>query len=348
MMMQQLMRVSPEKRDLEWLMMSLQSAIELEHSTIPPYLCAYWSIMEDAKTPATQTIRKWIFQIVKQEMLHMGLACNLLTAIGGTPNIYCAGFVPKYPGPLPGHVRSGLVVGLAGLVKEDANDPVKKKEVVQTFMQIEYPEEGPIAREQATAREYTTIGEFYDAVCKAFEELRPPINLHRQMVSGGVGLKPIAILDDATDAIRLIKIQGEGTTQSPLGEKGGNVIDDDQLAHYYKFAAIYYEHKLKKDSSAPHGWSFTGDPLPFPPENELFLMAEVPPGGYDDSKDVDAIYTNMLKNLHYAWAEGDRDKLTAAITGMKTLQNAAVDLLKRKLPVPNGKGIKGPCFLFRP
>ncbi len=305
MTIRQLMRVPAEVRDLEWLMAALQAAIELEHSTIPPYLCAYWSIRAGATTPATVTIKGWIQSIVYQEMLHMGLACNLLTAIGGTPNIYCAGFVPRYPGPLPGHVRTGLTVGLAGLAKDDANDPVKKKEVVQTFMQIEYPELGPIALARAAVPEYRTIGDFYDAISKAFDDLQPALSLRRQMVEDTLGLPAIAILPEAQGAIRLIKEQGEGTAQSPLGN------------------------------------GVTGD----------VLKAEVPPGGYDESKDFDVQYTGILKDLHYAWANGDPARLNAAIygpKGMDALTLAALDLLGRSLPTGTGRGIKGPSFVFRP
>src|SRR3954447_18309533 len=43
-----LMRVSPADHDLEWLKSSLQAAVELEMATIPPYLCAMWSIKDPA------------------------------------------------------------------------------------------------------------------------------------------------------------------------------------------------------------------------------------------------------------------------------------------------------------
>jgi len=348
--MQQLMRVPREKRDLEWLVESLQSAIQLEHATIPPYLCAYWSIKSDAASETTKTIRKWIRNIVLQEMLHMGFACNMLTAIGGTPNIFCAGFVPKYPGSLPGHVHPGLRVGLAGLAKDNATDPVIKKEVVQTFMQIELPEAGPIALADARAREYKTIGEFYDAISQAFDDVQPAISLHRQMVTDLLpqALTPIAILQDAKVAIELIKTQGEGTDKSPLEDGGGCIMDDNAIAHYYRFAAIYYERKIKKDATAKSGWSFSGDPLPFPKEDELYLMAEVPVGGYDDSKDIDSFYTGILKNLHYAWESGDASMLNDAIISMDQLTGKAIDLLKQGKKVGAGKGIVGPSFVFRP
>jgi hypothetical protein len=77
-----LMAVPTDQKDLDWLKASLQAALELELSTLPPYLCGLWSI-----TDKTHPVRKLIRTIVLEEMLHMGLACNMLTAIGGTPEI---------------------------------------------------------------------------------------------------------------------------------------------------------------------------------------------------------------------------------------------------------------------
>jgi hypothetical protein len=39
-----LMNVPAKERDAQWLAYGLQEAIQLEWSTIPPYLCAIWSV----------------------------------------------------------------------------------------------------------------------------------------------------------------------------------------------------------------------------------------------------------------------------------------------------------------
>src|SRR3954462_1059114 len=109
MSIRRLMDVPKTRRDVEWLKRSLQSAIELELATIPPYLCAMWSIVDPG-----DEVRNDIRMIVLDEMLHTGLACNMLTTLGGTPAINVPSAVPKYPGPLPGDVRPQLVVWLAG------------------------------------------------------------------------------------------------------------------------------------------------------------------------------------------------------------------------------------------
>ena len=123
--------VSPENRDLNWLQTSLEYAIELEHSTIPPYLCAWWSVKDQ-----TNAVAQLIHGIVLEEMMHMSLSCNMLTTIGGTPAIDTPDFIPKYPGPLPHGVRPTLKsVGLVGLSLDV---------VENVFTQIEYPESGPV------------------------------------------------------------------------------------------------------------------------------------------------------------------------------------------------------------
>jgi hypothetical protein len=60
---------------------ALQGAIKLEHSTIPAYLYALYSL----KPGENQRIADLLTSIVQEEMLHMSLACNVLNAIGGEP-----------------------------------------------------------------------------------------------------------------------------------------------------------------------------------------------------------------------------------------------------------------------
>lgn len=107
-------------------------------------------------------------------MVHLGLACNMLTAIGGTPSIYSP-FQSKaiqYPGPLPGGVSRQLTVYLAGLSKPYIKD---------VFMQIEYPENGPVAL--ALGEDYVTIGAFYDAILGGFQLIKPALSSAKQLAA---------------------------------------------------------------------------------------------------------------------------------------------------------------------
>ena len=105
----------------------LQTALEVEHSTIPPYLTAQWSIRDGYN----RQVHRLIKTIVRQEMLHMALVANLLNAVGGKPSLTHSTFIPQYPSQLPGGLDSNLVVSLEKLSPEL---------VKNVFMQIEKPD----------------------------------------------------------------------------------------------------------------------------------------------------------------------------------------------------------------
>ena len=94
-------------------------------------------------------------------MRHFGLVCNLLVAIDGTPVLATPEVVPGYPGGLPGGVCPGLEIVLRRLSKDQA----------KVFMDIEYPQGGPIAI-RAMAETFDSIGEFYAAILAAFQSDR--------------------------------------------------------------------------------------------------------------------------------------------------------------------------------
>ena len=73
---------------------ALQLAMQLEFATIPPYLCAQWSIDSNQDPSGVENM---IENIVVQEMFHFALAGNMLSAIGGAPNIASSSFIPGYP-----------------------------------------------------------------------------------------------------------------------------------------------------------------------------------------------------------------------------------------------------------
>ena len=68
---------------LESLREHLQWAIELEHFTLPPYLCALYSL-DAARNPDASEV---VASVLVEEMLHMTLAANLLNAVGGHPRL---------------------------------------------------------------------------------------------------------------------------------------------------------------------------------------------------------------------------------------------------------------------
>lgn len=131
---------------------TLQVALRIELATIPPYLCALYSISDPASEPS-----RLVRGVVVEEMLHMMQVANLKNAIG-TPPTLDEKDVPRFPGYLPLHAPGGPFVQLQPL------SPTLARTV---FMRIELPESSPEAPPENEA--YKTIGQFYKAIELGFE-----------------------------------------------------------------------------------------------------------------------------------------------------------------------------------
>jgi hypothetical protein len=275
---------------------ALQTAMQLEFSTIPPYLCAQWSINSDPNGVADM-----IGDIVVQEMYHFALAGNMLTAIGCVPSIANAAFIPSYPtNALPGGIPQKLAVDLKPLTPEQA----------QVFMQIEYPEFPPVALAVGPA----TIGAFYETIAEGFTTLNPAINPNAFAVNSGEA-KPIKSIADALAAISLIKGEGEGTAGSPDQPPAGNKT----FAHYYVFKEIFIGKTLVQDA-AGH-WSFTGPAIQFPTWFN-FQQSTITP---TPSLPFNQALSQLLIGLQACWTSGARPNIGA----MFNLQNLGVGLIKQ-------------------
>ena len=325
-------------RDLAWLQRALQSAIELELSTLPPYLCGYWCLKDSTSYPAMQ-----LNNIFFQEMLHLGYACNLLSATGTQPQVLAGYERIAYPGPLPG----GVVPACDGdLVPCDPDFKVQlgfTSFQAFTWMatQIEYPEDPvPRPRLALAVESFPTIGQFYDAILQAFQQNTGSIPYDKTHQLGGpLQLKVIDGLAAATSAIQLIQQQGEGGSKFPFSAPG-------VLSHFYAFGELYYLKKYMFNQATQTG-DWTGDPI-FIPDEGVYSMSPVPAGGYAappaDVTGFDSCFTQMLKYLESAWSSGGRADLSKAIAIMPNLTTMATALLGKKIQRPDAPGIYGPQF----
>src|ERR1700682_6527942 len=275
---------------------ALQTAMQLEFSTIPPYLCAQWSINADSGG-----VGDMIGNIVVQEMFHFALAGNILTAIGGMPSIANAAFIPNYPtNVLPGGIPQKLAVDLKPLTPDQA----------QVFMQIEYPEFPPVA----LAARPATIGAFYETIAHGITTVNPAINPNAFAVNSGEAT-PIKSVADALAAISLIKGEGEGTMGSPDQPPVGNTT----FAHYYLFKEIFTQKTLVQDA-AGH-WSFTGGAIQVPTSFN-FQQSTVTPS---PSLAFNQALSKLLIGLQACWTNGARPNIGA----MFNLQTLGVGLIKQ-------------------
>jgi hypothetical protein len=240
----------------------LSVAASLEHMIMCEYLFGAFSLMQGVDEGITEAqleaIKRWeraVSQVAVQEMLHLALVCNLLSAIGAIPFFNR----PNFPSPTryyaPGVHMSLLPFG------EDA---------LQHFLYLERPEgmdlkDAPefqalgLAQPEilldddqivAEAEEFATVGHLYRGVEQGLRTLVDKYGEQRvfigpahaqatQQYFGWPELVPVTNLASAIQAIETIVEQGEGAR------------GDWQHSHYGAFLRISQEYRTFKQQD-PH------------------------------------------------------------------------------------------------
>lgn len=305
----------------------LQTAVELEWFTMPPYLCAMWSLREAGDVGGI------LRSVAMEEMLHMAICCNLLVGIGGRPRLASPEVFPEYPDNPPG-IALRRPVSLQGF----------SLDAVRLFMEVEKPAHDPIVIGRAAAPPAATIGDFYQAIIDGFERIKPTLVLEGQ-AEGPLGLQRYGDHVAAIEALRLVVEQGEGSTTSPESDDG-----EGELAHYYRFQQIVDGVRYVKQ---PDG-TFRKDPtqaIRVPEAAGIRPVAPVPTGGYRAVPVVerfDEEYTAMVEILEDVWAEGQPDpstRLWSAVGMMSALTEAAKRVMET--PIRGGVGNYAPDFRYR-
>jgi hypothetical protein len=316
---------------------ALQSAIELEHSTIPPYLYALYSV-DPARNAA---IAEVIQSVVIEEMLHLTLAANVLNALGGSPVIDSPSFVPTYPGPLPGGVDGGLTVHLAPFSMEQ----------LDTFLAIEHPEEPLDFKPRVLESDSITIGEFYTKIGTAIGSVPDGAFAARNQVGPDLMSDAIVVTDKATalQAIKVIIEQGEGTSTQPL-----EVVGTD-YAHYYRFMEIKKGHRLVATPGggpAPEDqYAYIGDAVPFDAAgvHPVASDPQTPPPGTPAARANDNFnyaYTSLLGALHILFNGTPTPRqFNTAIGLMFSLKGMATAMMAG---IPDPHVVTGPTFGYQP
>jgi hypothetical protein len=237
---------------------ALQRALELEHSTIPPYLYALYSLKPGCNLEVSRVLES----VVIEEMLHMVLVSNILNALGGAPELATPSFIPRYPGRLPGGVEQHLTVHLAPFSFEQ----------LQVFIEIEEPR-SPLDHEgllQRSLDETCTIGEFYTLIRRAITRLDPSAfaTSPRHQVGPTLVFGSVEVVDavSADAALDIIISQGEGTATSPEEVAGFGGVND--VAHYYRFLELQRGRRMVRQAvnCDTFDFDFTGEPLVFDPD----------------------------------------------------------------------------------
>lgn len=335
-------RITTVERLREYLWVAMQ----LEHSTLPPYLTALYSIRPGTNSAAYHIIRV----VAVEEMLHLTLAANMLNAVGGSADLTAPGFVPDYPASLPD-----------GETDFKVSRRRFSREWVQNVLQIERPKEAPDEQSRLVHRsarkgrrlavapdepsmQYYSIGEFYAEIGRGFRHLHKEMgdtlfsgDPARQVpkeyfYSGGGTLLTVTDLASAEAAIRLISEQGEG--------HGGQIYDHQrELAHYYRFEQLmlgrYY---LSGDKPGqPTGPDLSVDWDSAYPIKQDAHLADYPVGSElsDAAVAFNRAYAEFLGLLTKAFA-GRPDLLIEAVTVMFRLRDLMTQLVHNPIPGLDG------------
>ena len=316
----------------------LQTAIEIEWSTIPPYLCALWSLGGEHNREAAACIR----DVVMEEMLHLTLAANVLNALGGEP-VIDGTTVPRYPASLP-HSDRSFTVSLQRFCPE----------ALETFRCIERP---ALIGAPPQDDDYATIAQFYEAIMEAVDRIGadPAVwtgHASRQVVpnthyyGGGGDAIRVRGRESALEALTLIVEEGEGFAGSVFDGDHEILGEAEELAHYFRFDELARGRRYVRGdtpSSGPSGPPIMVDydaVLPMRPDprvddhprgSELRAMAE----------ECDATYARLLDGLQAAFT-GAPGRLEASVRDMWALEYQAVALMH--VPLGEDGETAGPPF----
>jgi Ferritin-like len=326
----------------------LYAALQLEHATIPVYLTALYSIHPGKNSDASHVIRV----VAVEEMLHLTLAANLFNAVGGTPDLTGADFVPTFPARLPDG-EDDFEVDRQGF----------SREAVDTFLKIERPAGAPDEQSRVLPLQgisshlldapddhplrFFSIGEFYEEIGRGVEHLHeektkagdelfvgdPARQVTREYYySGGGDIIPVTDLESAVEAIRLIGEQGEGL--------GGAIFDNEgELAHYYRFKQLllgrYYQEGDAPDE--PTGPTLDIDWDAVYPVKKNASLADYPEGSelHAAALEFNQQYANFLALLTDAYT-GRPELLTDAVEEMFRLRDGMTRLIRNPIPGAGG------------
>ncbi|MEU4827173.1 ferritin-like protein [Actinomadura sp. NPDC023710] len=322
----------------------LQWAIELEHATLPPYLCALYSIDPERNPEAADAVAG----VFIEEMLHLVLAANLLNAVGGSPRLDAPELLPPHPRRLP-HGDPALELSLLPFGGA----------ALEMFLRLEEP--APPGA-PAEGDRYETIGQFYDAIetglrglCDRLGEAEvfsgdPSRQIHAGNFQHTAG-RMIAVTDPASALAALEEIveEGEGTSRGAVwdGDPDVHHPDRDEVAHYYRFQELKAGRRYRRGDTPrsgptgePVGVDFTGI-LPMRPNPKI---ADHAPGSAIRAaqEEFNRTYCTLLHLLERAF-NGSPRLLGVAVTTMYKLKAQARALMR----TPDGDGTTaGPTFEY--
>ena len=362
----------------EELVSLLFEAAELEHGLVCSYLFTAFTLKDgegDGLTPAqAEAVGRWrdvITAVALEEMLHLALVSNLLTAVGAAPHMRRPSFPQVsryYPAGITIELRRFSDATLTRFVHLERPEGVDIEEEVLADPAIDVDGEAPDVApgalrtpaddvEEVPAEAYATVGHLYQAIEDGIELLverrgeddvfiGPPDAQATSAYFRFPDLVAVTDLASARRALEVLVTQGEG------------VSGDWTEAHYGRFLRVREE--LRAMRASDPGFEPARPALPNP-------LAHEPVGGAPDRLVTDPMATTVMELFDgayelmttmllrfFAHSDESDEALTTLVQSAIDLMFAAVrplGLLLTSLPAGAGHGgaTAGPGFeLNRP
>jgi hypothetical protein len=332
----------------------LTEAAELEHALMCQYLYAALSMKRHVEEGVTwqqlELMRRWeasIMLVARQEMEHLGLVCNLLTAIGEAP------WLTRPSLPLgPRHYDLEVPLELERLTEE----------TLTRFVLLEIPDAdlAPAEREQLASvlgeeidpQRYQTIGKLYDEIGRVISQLGEELFIGppgAELATTDVIPVPLRGISLPTTAriydVELVPVTGVASALAVVAqivEEGEGTPTNSATSHFNRFLTVLAELKTERERD-PH----------FDPARPVTAHPDVQhikdPRTRRVSQLFDDAYGTLLLLLMRFFAHSDES--TADLTGlqraaffpmMTTVIRPLAEMLTL-LPTGSG-GTAGPAF----
>ena len=288
----------------------LSEAAELEHGIMCCYLYCAFSMKRNVDEGVTEeqlsSMQRWrrtILNIAVEEMLHMCLACNLLTAVGGAPHLRRPN-LPSSPRAYPPSFRLALTpfsrdaVAMFEFIERPLDMVMADQDAVGATA---HPLQTRLSDIFSSAREYRSQGQLYLGIedglaylSQKYGEDKLFLGPAESQITGSnfdlPGLIRVTDLATAGEALEGIVAQGDGA-------KGAT-----KDSHYGKFHAILeeYDEILKEDPTFEPGRPVVNNPYSMLPGDisdvtQISLIDDAL--GVDVSNLFDGCYEIMMQML---------------------------------------------------
>jgi len=245
--------VVAHREHLWWL---LAEAAQLEHMIMCQYLFAELSLKEGAgegltgeQAEAVERWRKTLRGIAVEEMLHVALVANLMTAIGAAPAFGRPNF-PQRSGYFPSGVQLDLLPfgerALRHFLYLERPEGMERQDA-DGFVPVAPPRD-PVDADELLPRgqEFTTVGHLYRGIADGLRGLAERLG-ERAVFVGSPRAQATAELFRWPQLIAVTDLASALAAVEEIIEQGEGARGDWRQAHYGRFLAVWEEyHALRQ------------------------------------------------------------------------------------------------------